>query len=28
MRALRLEPIGEGDKIIKEKFPNKWWKGD
>ena len=28
MRAIGLEPIGEGDKIIKEKFPNRWWKGD
>lgn len=25
MRAANLEPIGEGDKIIKEKFPNRWW---
>ena len=23
-----LEMIGEGDKILKEKFPNKWWKVD
>ena len=28
MRAIGLEPIGQGDKIIKEKFPNRWWKGD
>lgn len=27
-RALNLEAPGEGDKILKEKFPNKWWKGD
>lgn len=27
-RAVGLEPPGEGDKILKEKFPNKWWKGD
>ncbi len=28
MRAIGLEPIGESDKILKEKFPNKWWKVD
>lgn len=28
MRALGLTPPGEGDKIIKEKFPNRWWKID
>ena len=28
LKALGLEPIGEGDRIIKEKFPGKWWKGD
>ena len=28
MRAIGLEPIGEGDKILKQKFPDKWWKGD
>ncbi len=28
MRALGLEPIGEGDKILKAKFPNRWWKVD
>jgi len=28
MRASGLEPIGEGDKILQEKFPNKWWKAD
>jgi len=27
-RALGLTPPGEGDKILKEKFPNKWWKID
>lgn len=27
-RALGLTPPGEGDKILKEKFPNKWWKVD
>ena len=25
MRAVGLEPIGEGDKILREKFPNRWW---
>lgn len=28
MRAIGLEPIGEGDKLIKSKFRTKWWKGD
>jgi len=28
MRKVGLKPIGEGDKIIKEKFPNRWWKAD
>lgn len=27
-RELGLEPPGAGDKILKEKFPNKWWKID
>jgi len=27
-RKLGLEPPGEGEKIIKEKFPNKWWSVD
>jgi len=27
-RELGLTPPGEGDKILKEKFPNKWWKID
>ena len=25
MRAAGLEPIGEGDEILKKKFPNRWW---
>jgi len=25
MRKLELKPIGEGDKIIKEEFPDRWW---
>jgi len=28
MRACGLKVIGEGDKIIKNKFPQKWWKVD
>jgi len=28
MRKLGLEPPGEGDKILKEKFPDRWWKVD
>lgn len=28
LRALGLPCPGEGDKIIKERFPDKWWKGD
>jgi GDPmannose 4,6-dehydratase len=28
MRAIGLEPIGEGDKILSKKFPNKWWMVD
>ncbi len=27
-RHLNLTPPGEGDRIIKEKFPNKWWQID
>ncbi len=28
MRKAGLKPIGEGDQILKDKFPNKWWKVD
>jgi len=28
MRKLGLKPIGEGDKIIKEEFPDRWWGAD
>jgi len=28
MRMVGLEPIGEGDRILKEKFPDRWWKID
>ncbi|MFQ3675980.1 MAG: GDP-mannose 4,6-dehydratase [Endomicrobiia bacterium] len=27
-RAMGLKPIGEGDKILQEKFSNKWWGRD
>ncbi len=28
MRKLDLTPIGEGDEILKRKFPEKWWRTD
>ena len=28
MRVIGLEPVGEGDAILKEKFPRKWWNKD
>ena len=28
MRAAGLDPIGEGDKILKRLFPRKWWRKD
>ncbi len=28
MRACGLKPIGKGDKILREKFPQRWWKAD
>ncbi|MFH1901619.1 MAG: GDP-mannose 4,6-dehydratase [Candidatus Omnitrophota bacterium] len=28
MRSCGLESIGEGDKILQQKFPNRWWKAD
>ncbi|MBI3631787.1 MAG: GDP-mannose 4,6-dehydratase [Candidatus Staskawiczbacteria bacterium] len=28
MRAIGLTPPGEGDRILAEKFPNRWWKID
>ena len=28
MRLAGLEPIGAGDRILKEKFPHRWWKAD
>lgn len=28
MRKAGLKPIGEGDQILKDKFPHRWWKVD
>ncbi len=28
LRASGLEPIGDGDQIIRSKFPDRWWKSD
>ncbi len=28
MRKIGLKPIGGGEEILKEKFPNRWWKVD
>ena len=28
MRKLNLKVVGEGDKILREKFTAKWWSGD
>ncbi len=28
MRAIGMEPIGEGDEILNKKFPDRWWKVD
>ena len=28
MRAYGLKPVGDGDDILEEKFPHRWWKGD
>lgn len=28
MRAVGLEPIGEGDEIVRKKFPDRWWQSD
>jgi len=28
MRAVGLTPPGEGDRVLKEYFPDKWWSGD
>ena len=28
MRKLNLKPVGAGDKILKDKFPERWWNSD
>ena len=28
MRAIGLEPVGEGDALLQSKFPEKWWEAD
>ena len=28
MRAAGLPPIGEGDEVLRKKFPDRWWEGD
>ena len=28
MRKAGLEPVGDGDKILAEKFPDRWWNSD
>jgi len=28
VRSVGLEPLGDGDKILEKKFPNRWWKRD
>jgi GDPmannose 4,6-dehydratase len=28
MRAIGLKPIGEGDRVLNNKFPKRWWKAD
>lgn len=28
IRKLGMEPKGDGDSILRQKFPHKWWKGD
>jgi GDPmannose 4,6-dehydratase len=28
MRKVGLRPCGEGDRVLREKFPNRWWDGD
>lgn len=28
MREIGLKPVGEGDRILKEKFPDRWWQKD
>jgi GDPmannose 4,6-dehydratase len=28
LRALNLQPVGEGDTILESRYPNRWWKVD
>ena len=28
MRASGLEPVGDGDALLKSKFPDMWWEAD
>lgn len=28
IRKLGMEPKGDGDSILRQRFPHKWWKGD
>jgi GDPmannose 4,6-dehydratase len=28
MRKVGLKPIGEGERILQKKFPDRWWKVD
>ena len=28
MRAVGLEPIGEGDRILEKRLPERWWRAD
>jgi len=28
IRAIGLEPVGEGDQILEQKFPDRWWRMD
>jgi GDPmannose 4,6-dehydratase len=28
MRAAGLQPVGEGDRVLEKKFPDRWWKKD
>lgn len=28
IRKLGMEPKGDGDSVLRDKFPHKWWKGD
>ena len=28
MRAVGLKPVGEGDKLLAKKSPNRWWRAD